>query len=153
MNTIAKSIFMGLCLLTTAVSTSHAADHSAKQHNHMMPSLDERISLGLSPKMKLHQLKNMRSHVEAVQTIVGLIAEGRFEAASTIAHDKLGLNNEMNAMCDKINNDAFKEIGLSFHNSGDELGEVLLTKDVTLSLKALNTTMGYCVQCHATFRQ
>jgi hypothetical protein len=42
---------------------------------------------------------------------------------------------------------------MAFHKSGDELGDVLKTKDVNASLRALNKTMSYCVQCHATYRQ
>lgn len=33
------------------------------------------------------------------------------------------------------------------------LGNALRTKDMSKSLQALHETMGYCVQCHATFRQ
>jgi hypothetical protein len=50
-------------------------------------------------------------------------------------------------------NAEFTKLGMEFHQSGDELGDVLKKKDVNLSLKALNKTMGYCVQCHATYRQ
>jgi len=114
---------------------------------------DKRISLALSPEMKQHQLSNMRSHVEAVRSIVGLIAGSDFGKASEIAHSKLGLTEEMKQMCDMFDNEKFKALGMAFHKSGDELGDVLLKKDITQSLEALSKTMGYCVECHATFRQ
>lgn len=129
-------------------STEHMM-HQSKMHS----TNDGRISLGLSPAMKQHQLSNMRSHVEAVQSIVGFVSEGSFEKASQIAHSKLGLTEEMKKMCNSFENEAFKNMGLEFHKSGDDLGEALQTKDMTKSLRALHTTMGYCVQCHATFRQ
>jgi hypothetical protein len=123
-------------------------------HHDKMPSIvDGRISLGLSPAMKQHQLSNMRSHVEAVQSIIGLISEGSFDNASQIAHSKLGLTEEMKKMCNMFENEAFRNLGLEFHKSGDELGDALQTKDITKSLRALHTTMGYCVKCHASFRQ
>jgi len=50
-------------------------------------------------------------------------------------------------------NENFKNLGLAFHKSGDALGATLKTKDLNKSLGALHTTMSYCVQCHATFRQ
>lgn len=56
-------------------------------------------------------------------------------------------------MCDMFENEEFKSLGLAFHKSGDALGEALKTKDITKSLDALHTTMGYCVQCHAAYRQ
>ena len=122
-------------------------------HNMIHTTSDERISLHLSPEMKLHQLANMRSHLEAVQTIVGLIAEREFEKASEVAHSKLGLTEEMQKMCNMFKNDEFKELGLAFHKSGDLLGDALKTKDTDKSLRALQNTLGYCVQCHAAFHQ
>jgi hypothetical protein len=154
-----KSImFAGILLFAGMTFNSFAEDkdHTMEQmrRHHRMQSLnDERISLGLSPAMKQHQLSNMRSHVEAVQSIVGLLSEGSFEKASHIAHSKLGLTEEMKKMCNMFENEAFRSLGLAFHKSGDALGDALQTKDITESLRALNTTMGYCVQCHATFRQ
>lgn len=125
-------------------------DHQAMHHQQMM---DDRISLNLPPEMKQHQLSNMRSHVEAIKSIVGLMSENKFDDASKIAHDKLGLTPEMKEMCNMFDNEKFKTLGLAFHKSGDDLGDALKTKDVNKSLRALNTTMGYCVECHSTYRQ
>jgi len=50
------------------------------------------------------------------------------------------------------NND-FRQMGLAFHQSADELGDTLKKGDLKQSLRALNATMSSCVQCHATFRQ
>jgi cytochrome c556 len=125
-------------------------DHQAMHNQHIM---DDRISLDLSPEMKQHQLSNMRSHVEAIRAIVGLIVEKDFDKASAIAHDKLGLTPEMKEMCNMFDNEKFKTLGLAFHKSGDDLGDALKTKDVNTSLRALNKTMGYCVECHSTYRQ
>ena len=122
----------------------HDMDHSMH---------DGRTSLGLSPQMKQHQLSNMRSHLVAVQAIVNSIAEGEFEEASEVAHSRLGMTEEMKNMCNMFENEEFRTLGLAFHDSGDALGDALKTGDTTASLKALQVTMGYCVQCHATFRQ
>ena len=107
----------------------------------------------MAPEMKQHQLTNMRSHVEAVRSIIVLIAKKEFNKASEIAHSQLGLTEEMKQMCDMFGNEDFKKLGMAFHKSGDELGEVLLKKNSAESLEALSRTMGYCVECHATFRQ
>jgi hypothetical protein len=142
-----KEIVLAIAMLS-CIGTS-----LAEEHMHHVDVMDSRISLGLAPTMKQHQLSNMRSHVEAVRAIVGLIAESDFEKASEIAHSKLGLTEEMRQMCSMFGNAEFTKLGMEFHQSGDELGDVLKKKDVNLSLKALNKTMGYCVQCHATYRQ
>ncbi len=114
---------------------------------------ETRISLGLPRAMKQHQLTNMRAHLQATQLIISLLAERKFKQASEIAHTKLGLTEEMKQMCDKFENEDFKKLGLAFHNSADELGNVLQMKNMKKSLQALSSMMGYCVQCHEKYRQ
>ncbi len=124
------------------------------RHHPMMNTMDDgRVSLDMPPRMRMHQLANMRSHLEAVRAIVASIAEGDFESAANTAHSKLGMTREMRMMCNMFENDDFKRLGLSFHESADTLAETLRTRDVAGSLRALKVTMGYCVTCHATFRQ
>ena len=143
----------GIVLFAGVAFNSFAKEEGSKTEHMMHSENDDRISLDLSPAMKQHQLSNMRSHVEAVRSIVGLLSEGSFDKASRIASSKLGLTEEMEKMCNSFENKAFKNLGLAFHKSGDDLGEALQTKDMAKSLSALHNTMGYCVQCHATFRQ
>jgi hypothetical protein len=151
-----KKTFIAISTLVAMLGLNAAfADDSMPHanHQHAMSMMDTRISLDLSPEMKQHQLSNMREHVDAIKSIVGLMAENNFEGASKIAHAKLGLTPEMQAMCNMFNNERFNKLGLAFHKSGDDLGDVLLNRDVNASLRALNKTMQFCVECHATFRQ
>ena len=140
-------IILALLLAPAGVMAADSLMGTAHRMN------DNRISLGLSPEMKQHQLSNMRAHMAALQTIISLLAEGRFDKASKIAHSKLGLTEEMKQMCDMFENEDFRKLGLAFHNSGDELGDTLQTKDIKKSLQALARTTAYCVQCHDKFRQ
>jgi cytochrome c556 len=126
-------------------------DHSAQQN--MTSSDDGRISLNLSEQMKQHQLANMRAHLVAIQNIVGMIADNKFEQASEVAHQQLGMTSRMEKMCNSFENEEFKKLGMAFHQSGDELGDILLEKDSAQSLHALHKTMNYCIECHATYRQ
>lgn len=154
-------LFGVVCTLGISISiyAKDKADgmESMMQDNHMMhqmaSSTDKRISLNLPEQQKQHQLANMRSHLEAVRNIIGLISENRFDEASDVAHNKLGLTPEMKKMCNMFNNDDFRELGLAFHKSADKLGDELKTGDLKRSLSALRTTMNACVQCHSTFRQ
>ena len=122
-------------------------------HHHDMSVMDTRTSLGLSGPMKQHQLSNMREHVDAIKSIAGLMSEQKFEEASKVAHAKLGLTPDMQSMCNMFENEDFRRLGFAFHKSGDDLGEALKTRDMSASLRALNRTMQYCVECHATYRQ
>jgi len=153
-----NAILIGMLFSAGTALTSFADNNeqtiSQTEHHNMMNQIhDGRISLGLSPQVRLHQLANMRSHVEAIQTIIGLIGDGDFNTAAEIAHSRLGLTEDMKRMCNMFENQNFRTLGLQFHKSADTLADILKTKDVEKSLHAVNTTMGYCVQCHATFRQ
>jgi cytochrome c556 len=148
--------FAILTIAFTAASPASADDGMAMDHhamhNHLM--MDERTSLNLSPEMKLQQLQNMRSHVAAVQSIAGHLANDEFDLAAEVAHSKLGLTEQMRMMCTHMSdNKDFAKLALEFHQSGDQLGDTLKTGDMKKSLQALQTTMNYCVQCHSTFRQ
>ncbi|OGT03019.1 MAG: cytochrome C [Gallionellales bacterium RIFCSPLOWO2_02_60_31] len=148
---IAVSAFIGIVGLNVAFAADEKMQH--QNHHHDMSMTDTRISLGLSAEMKQHQLSNMREHVEAVKSIIGLMSENKFEDASKIAHSKLGLTPEMQQMCSMFGDEKFMALGFAFHKSGDDLGDALKTRDVATSLRALNKTMEYCVSCHATYRQ
>lgn|SRR3989338_2183870 len=147
----AVAALIGIAGLNTAFAAGEMMNHEG--HQHKMSMMDTRIPLGLSEEMKQHQLSNMREHVEAIKSIVGLMAENKFADASKIAHTKLGLTPEMKMMCSMFNNEKFMELGFAFHKSGDDLGEALKTRKVNASLRALNKTMQYCVECHAAYRQ
>jgi len=114
---------------------------------------DYRTSLNLSPKMKVRQLETMRQHLVTVQHILNLIATDQFEQASDIAKKQFGLTEQRAKICERFNDETFKKLGLGFRNSGDELADVLQKKDTKQSLQALNKTLGYCIQCHANYRQ
>lgn len=148
-------VLLGLVLMGGMIAQSYGDEVlNVKTHHYLHHEIEDgRVSLNISEKMKQHQLVNMRSHLEAVQAIVGFIAEGQFQNASVIAHKKLGLTDEMKSMCSMFDNKTFESLGLSFHKSADTLGDVLLTKDIGRSLDALNTTLGYCTQCHSAFKQ
>jgi hypothetical protein len=148
---IAISIFIGIVGLNATFAADEAMNH--EHHKHEMDMMDTRTSLDLSPQMKQHQLSNMRGHVEAIKSITGLMAENKFDEASQVAHTQLGLTAEMQSMCSMFGNKNFEKMGLAFHKSGDDLGDVLKTKDMNASLRALNKTMQHCVECHATYRQ
>lgn len=140
-----------LALFLAPVGTVAAQESMSGHMAHNMN--DKRISLGLSPEMKQHQLSNMRAHMAATQSIIGLLSEGKFERASKVARTELGFTEEMKRMCDMFENEDFKKLGYAFHNSADQLGDALQTKDMKKSLQALRNTTSYCVQCHEKFRQ
>ena len=144
-----KFLILALLLLPISVTAVEQDNIGLTAHN----LFDTRTSLGLSSKIKHRQLVNMRAQLMATQAIIGLLAEENFDKATKIVQIKLGLSDEMKQIYERANNKDFKQLGLAFHNSADELGTALQTKDMKKSLQALRNTMGYCVQCHNKFRQ
>ena len=106
---------------------------------------DKRISLHLN----FMQQKNMGSHLEAVQDIVKLLSEDKYDEASKVAYTKLGSTTEMKLMCASFGNENFENLGLD--KRAYKMSEVFKNKNT--SLKTLSNTINYCVQCHATFKQ
>ena len=129
-------------------------EKASTKKKHSKTGNDGRISLNLNDmQKKKHQLKNMRSHLEAVQTIIQLLAEDNYDATSTLAYEKLGSTTEMKMMCASFGDKNSENLGLSFHESADKMSEVFKTKNKGESLLALSNTMNFCVKCHATYRQ
>jgi len=89
---------------------------------------DSRISLNLNPMQKEHQLMNMRSHLEAVQNIISLLSDEKYDVASKVAYTKLGSTTEMQLMCSSFDNKAFEKLGMDFHKSADKMSEVFKNK-------------------------
>lgn len=126
----------------------------SKKHAMMQMKManDDRISLKLNVMQKNHQLKMMRSHLAAVQNIMQLVSQNKFDEAAEVAHSQLGASAEMKMMCAIPKNKQFEDLGLQFHKSADEMGNMLKLKDKDKSLAALAKTLNYCVNCHATFK-
>ena len=101
---------------------------------------DKRVSLKLNPMQKEHQLLNMRDHLDAVQNIVALLSEEKYDEASKIAYTRLGSTTEMKLMCASFGDADFEKLGLAFHKSADAMSEVFKSGDKNKSLKALSDT-------------
>lgn len=144
-----KKILMLALLVLPVVASAAEEDIGLTAHN----LFDTRISLALTPPIKHRLLVNMRAQLAAIQTIIGLLADEKFDQADKISRAKLGISDEMKQIYGRANNEDYKNLGHTFHNSADELATTLQTKDMKKSLQALRNTMGYCVQCHHKFRQ
>lgn len=144
-----KNILMLAFLLLPGIAIAAEEDIGLTAHN----LFDTRISLDLTPPIKHRLLVNMRAQLAAIQTLIGLLAEEEFAPAYKISRAKLGLSEELKQIYGRANNEDYKNLGLTFHDSAGELGTALQTKDMKKSLQALRNTMGYCVQCHNKFRQ
>lgn len=153
MKTTKITFLLLLLIITLLISCNKQKEVVIKGTEFTVKSNDSRISLNLNDMQKQHQLSNMRSHLEAVQTLITLIANDEFDKASKVAYNQLGSTTEMKLMCASFGNKQFENLGLNFHKEADNMSEILKTKDKKKSLQALSKTMNSCISCHATFRQ
>jgi Cytochrome C' len=130
------------------------ADNMPMEKMDMEQTSDTRQSLGIKGTMQgEHQLNNMREHLKAVSDIIRLTNNAKFDEASKVAKEKLGLSVNMNTMCGSFNNKTFEATGVAFHKSADELATALKTKDYKKSMKSLEKVMNGCIACHSAFKQ
>ncbi|MDQ7019109.1 MAG: hypothetical protein Q9M33_08075 [Robiginitomaculum sp.] len=153
-------LFISLVSIITSCSTKGPHDKEVKRDEIALPAAgkaemgnDHRISLELNAMQKNHQLKNMRDHLEAVQSIIALLASDKYEEASKVAYSRLGSTTEMKLMCASFGDKNFEKLGLEFHSSADTMSEIFKMGDKKKSLNALSNTLNYCVRCHASYRQ
>jgi len=145
-------IAVGVTLSSFAIN-NNAPENEETPAKAALHPLDNRISLELSPEIKVRQLTKMRSHFKSIQSIIRLIGEEQFIEAASIAETKLVGGKGKKILSAFIHNDSFKQMGAAFHESAGELSEALKTKDTKKSLLALNATINHCTQCHEVFRQ
>ena len=120
--------------------------------NHEMGN-DKRISLKLNGMQQNHQKTIMRDHLDAVQSLVALLASDKYKEASKLAYKRLGSTTKMKLMCASFGDKNFENLGIEFHKSADKMSETFKSRNKEQSLNALSNTIKYCVQCHATYRQ
>lgn len=139
------------CKRTATVPAGTAANSSLP----MPPGKerDARISLGLNAMQKHHQKMIMRDHLAAVQRITDLLSRDEYDKAAHVARERLGTTTKMQMMCASFGDEHFEKLGLAFHESADRMSETLRHGNKNKSLQALSNTIGYCVQCHETYRQ
>jgi len=115
--------------------------------------VDNRTALDLSPRMNHRLLSNMREQLAATRNIIGLLAQDKFERASSTARAKLGTTEGLKQVYDSSKNEEFKKLGFAANSSTDELVKTLQSKDLKKSLLALRKSMGHCLVCHKKFKQ
>ena len=142
-------VLLALILVPVAVIAEEQGIAGLTAHD----IVDNRTILDLSPRMKHRLLSNMREQLAATRAIIGLLAQEKFERASSSARTKLGMTEDLEKVYESSKNEDFKKLGLAASASAYELAKTLQTKDLNKSLLALRKSMGYCLACHKKFRQ
>ena len=123
---------------------------------------DPRELVSLPAPMQEHMLANMRDHLTTLNTVIGDIADDKFDAASKLLEERLGMSSlslhhaaEMAPYFPQPMQDA----GTSMHHAASRLAIVLQDASVTQTFNsmrevnaALHEVTSACVACHTGFR-
>lgn len=117
-------------------------------------SADNRAPVPLSPTMAVHQKRDMRDHLRAVQEITAALGKDDFDAIAASAA-RIGWSEQQAAKCKHMGAGApgFAEMGERFHRTADRITAAARRRDRPGVVHALDDTLQTCVSCHESFRQ
>ncbi|MGY9006940.1 MAG: hypothetical protein ACKVJQ_12785 [Alphaproteobacteria bacterium] len=123
---------------------------------------DTRELVQLPPMMQEHLLTNMRDHLVALDEILGELAEGKVDAAASIAEERLGMSSLSLHGADHLAQfmpKAMGEMGTQMHRAASRF--VLVAQDAELNpgikaqhnvYQALQDITQYCNACHSRYK-
>lgn len=153
----------------------HGHSQAMPDHQHMhgmaaqsgQPPMSEksddlRALVALPGPMQEHMLANMRDHLATLNTVIGDIADNKFDSASKLLERRLGMSSlslhhaaEMAPYFPQPMQDA----GTSMHRAASRLAIVLQDASVTQTFDAmrdvnaaLREVTSSCVGCHTAYR-
>lgn len=148
----------GTLTLTACGHTPGAGDSSA--HNHgAAADADTRVEVVFPEPMRSHTLSNMRDHLKAVAEIQAALAEGKYDVASSVAEQRLGMSSLKSHGAHDVARympAGMQAAGEAMHRSASrfaiEAQNSAATGDLKPAVQALAQVTATCVACHAGFR-
>ena len=123
---------------------------------------DARELVRLPEPMQEHMLGNMRDHLVTLNEIIGDVADGKYDAASKLAEQRLGMSSlglHGAAHMAPFMPQPMQDIGTSMHGAASRLAIVLQDTSVSPSLDtmrdlnhALHKVTTTCTSCHGGYR-
>lgn len=112
--------------------------------------------------MREHMLANMRDHLATLDTVIGDVAEDKFDAASKLLEERLGMSSlslhhapEMAPYFPQ----PMQDVGTSMHHAASCLALALQNASIAQSFDAmrevnasLHELTSSCVACHSGYR-
>ncbi|MBL8310429.1 MAG: hypothetical protein JNL19_08410 [Burkholderiales bacterium] len=153
-----------LATVTTALAlaacshTPGAGDASAHSHG-AAPEVDARAEVVFPESMRAHTLSNMRDHLKALAEIQAALAEGRYDVASSVAEQRLGMSSLKSHGAHDVARYmpvGMQAAGEAMHRSASrfaiEAQNSAATGDLKPAVHALAQVTSTCVACHAGYR-
>ena len=157
-----NTMLLLLALLIFSVSCSgggahlHHKEGGGQQTGDMgQPSVEQRVSLDLSPKDKIAHAAVMHEHFEAIYQIVAALALEEFDKAQEITKSQLGFAKHREAMQrQKPDNfpPEYHDLAMAHHRAAEDLAQTMLSHNLKLILPRVEQTLHACVACHRVYK-
>jgi hypothetical protein len=149
----------------TAQAQSPSMDHMSHESGQMpmpAPSDDSRVLVSLPAPMQAHMLADMRDHLATLNTVFGDIGDGRFDDASKLLEDRLGMTSlplHQAAEMAPYFPQGMQDAGTAMHHAASRLAIALQNAAVAHTFEsmrevnaALHAVTSSCVACHSGYR-
>lgn len=120
---------------------------------------DRRELVALPEMMQRHMLANMRDHLLAIAQVQDALADGRFDAAGSIAEERLGMSSLASHGASHMAPympQPMQVIGTQMHRAASQFAliaqEASVDQDLPRALKGLSSVTAQCNACHAAYR-
>jgi hypothetical protein len=123
---------------------------------------DARQLVSLPGPMQQHMLANMRDHLETLNTVIGDVADAKFDAASKLLEERLGMSSlplHQAAEMAPYFPQPMQDAGTSMHRAASRLAITLQDASVARTFDsmrevnaALHEITSACVACHTAYR-
>lgn len=121
--------------------------------------VDGREFVVLPEMMQQHMLANMRDHLLAIAEIQDALADGRFDAATTIAEERLGMSSLASHGASHMAPympEPMRRIGTQMHRVASQFARIAqdasVDHDLPRALMGLSAVTAQCNACHAAYR-
>jgi hypothetical protein len=146
-------------LLMAVSSLVSAEDAGMKNQQAAVPegaTLQAPVSLGLSLESQVILKETMREHLEALQEIVGVLAQGNYKLGAQITREKLGFEKHHQVMQREKGTtypSKYQELAMAHHREAEDLGKAISTGETQLIFQHLQQTIQSCVACHRAYKE
>jgi hypothetical protein len=120
---------------------------------------DRRERVALPEMMQRHMLANMRDHLLAIAQVQDALADGSFDAAGSIAEERLGMSSLASHGASHMAPympEPMRAIGSQMHRAASQFAliaqDASVDQDLPRALKSLSAITRQCVACHAAYR-
>ena len=134
-------------------------DQAAKKSAQRAAATDHRVPVTFPAEVREHTFANMRDHLLALHEIQAALATDKYDQASTVAEQRLGMTSLTAHGAHEVAQympKGMQQAGSAMHRSASRLSTAALdaavTKDVRPALAALAEVTANCVACHAAYR-